>query len=678
MSVASPWFLSQLAAGAVAVLLGLSALALLITPRRGGSQVIYGACALLSAVLAAATLGALLAPGTRLAAIQLAVGLPLGHTLLGFDPLSAAFAVIINVAICIVSAYAIGYGAHAREPRRVVPFYPAFIAAMNLVLLARDAFSFLVGWEFMSLTSWALVLSEHADVENRRAALVYLVMATGGALALLFAFGLLAGAAGGYGFEEMRRAAPAVGAAAPVVLALALAGAGSKAGLVPLHAWLPLAHPAAPSHVSALMSGVMTKVAVYGFVRIVFDLAGPPAWWWSIPVLLIAAVTTLLGVLYALMEHDLKRLLAYHTVENIGIIFIGLGLALAFEAGGLKVAAALALTAAIFHVFNHSLFKTLLFLGSGALLQATGERDMEHLGGLIHRMPFTALAFLAGCAAISALPPFNGFASEWLTFQAILVSPQLPQWVPRLIVPAVGATLACAAALAATCFVKAFGITFLGRYRSGAAAAAYETDRWSRGAMLLLALLCLAAGIAPGFVMDALAPVTQMLVGARLALQSSEPWLRIVPIDTARSAYDGALVLGMILIAAVASALIVRRFASHALRRSAPWDCGYPDPSPATQYTAGSFAQPIRRVFGSVVFRAREHLSMPRPGDTRPARFEVELHDTLWEVLYLPVIRLVEATSAWVNQLQFLTVRRYLTLVFAALVLLLVIVGGWR
>jgi formate hydrogenlyase subunit 3/multisubunit Na+/H+ antiporter MnhD subunit len=675
MSVATPWFLSELASGCVALLLSLSALAILIAPRRHGSQLIYGACALLTGVLAVTALLALLAPPAARAAIQLAVGLPLGRTLLGFDPLGAAFAVIINVATTLVSGYAIGYGAHAREPRRVVPFYPAFIAGMNLVLLARDAFSFLIGWEFMSLASWALVVSDHASAGNRRAALVYLIMATGGALTLLFAFGLLAGSAGGYEFAQIRSAAHG---AAPLVLFLALVGAGSKAGLVPLHAWLPLAHPAAPSHVSALMSGVMTKVAVYGFVRIVFDLVGAPSWWWSIPVLLVAGVTTLLGVLYALMEHDLKRLLAYHTVENIGIIFIGLGLALAFEASGLKSAAALALTAAIFHAFNHSLFKSLLFLGSGAVLHATGERDMERLGGLIHRMPVTALAFLAGCIAISALPPFNGFASEWLTFQAILLSPQLPQWVPRLIVPAVGATLACSAALAATCFVKAFGMTFLGRSRSAAATQARETDRWSRGTMLLLALLCLCAGIVPGFVMDALAPVMQMIIGTRLAVQSSQPWLRIVPIDGARSAYDGALVLGMIVIAALAAALIVRRFASHALRRSAAWDCGFPDASPATQYTAASFAQPIRRVFGTAVFRAREHVTMPRPGDTSPARLQVELHDTLWEALYLPVIRVVDALAEWVNRLQFLTIRRYLTMVFAALVLLLVIVGAWR
>jgi formate hydrogenlyase subunit 3/multisubunit Na+/H+ antiporter MnhD subunit len=602
--------------------------------------------------------------------------LPLGQTALGLDALSAAFVVIVNVTSAIVSVGAIGYGAHARDPRRVVPFYPAFIGAMNLVLLAQDAFSFLVAWEVMSLASWALVVSDDRSESNRRAGLVYLVMATGGALTLLFAFGVLAGADGGYSFEEMRQ--PAAFGAAAIVLVLALVGAGSKAGLVPLHAWLPLAHPAAPSHVSALMSGVMTKVAVYGFVRIVFDLAGPPSWWWSVPVLLVAAVTSLLGVLHALMEHDLKRLLAYHTVENIGIIFIGLGLALAFEASGMGTAAALALVAAVFHVFNHSLFKSLLFLGSGAILNATGERDMEHLGGLIHRMPVTAVAFLVGCIAISALPPFNGFVSEWLTFQAVLLSPQLPQWIPRLLVPAVGATLACSAALAAACFVKAFGSTFLGRPRSEPARAARETDRWSAGAMVVFATLCLFAGVVPGWIMDSLAPVSDLIVSARLDMQSSQPWLRIAPISAERGAYNGLLVFAMILIAAAATAAIARRVASHTLRRSAPWDCGFPDASPITQYTSGSFAQPIRRVFGSVVFRAREHVEMPTPGGGGAAKLRVDMHDTVWEGLYAPVIRAVDGVADRLTKLQFLTIRKYLMLVFATLILLLVIVGTTR
>ena len=285
---------------------------------------------------------------------------------------------------------------------------------------------------------------------------------------------------------------------------LALIGAGSKAGIVPLHVWLPLAHPAAPSHVSALMSGVMTKVAVYGFVRIVFELAGPAGWWWSVPVLAVGAGTALLGVIYALMQHDLKRLLAYHTVENIGIIYIGLGLALGFKVFGMPAAAALALTAGLLHVFNHSLFKSLLFFGAGAVLSATGERDMDHLGGLIHNMPRTAFVFLVGCVAISALPPFNGFVSEWLTFQAILLSPVLPSWVLKILAPAVGAVLALSAALAAACFCKAFGITFLGRPRTEAAKRAREADRLALAAMAILATLCLLAGVFPGQAIDAL------------------------------------------------------------------------------------------------------------------------------------------------------------------------------
>jgi hydrogenase-4 component B len=676
MTLASPVLLNQLTASGVAALLTLGALAALVVRGPRSSQLTYGGCALICAALACVGLGVLFAPRAGMGVVELPVGLPLGRTLLGLDPLSAAFVVIINIAGAIVSGYAVGYGTHAAEPRRVVPFYPAFIGGMNLVLLAQDAFSFLVGWEVMSLASWALVVSDHHSADNRRAGLIYIVMATAGALTLLFAFGLLAAHGGGYAFSEMRR--PANSAAGAVVLFLALIGAGSKAGLVPLHAWLPLAHPAAPSHVSALMSGVMTKVAVYGFIRIVFDLAGPPSWWWSIPVLVVAALSAFLGVLYALMEHDLKRLLAYHTVENIGIIFIGLGLALAFRASGLGAAGALALIAAVFHVFNHSLFKSLLFLGSGAVLNATGERDMEHLGGLIHRMPVTAVAFLGGCIAISALPPFNGFVSEWLTFQAILLSPQLSQWIPRLLVPAVGATLACSAALAAMCFVKAFGITFLGRPRSSAAAATRETDRWSRTAMLMFAALCLLAGVLPGALMDALAPVSKMLLGTQLTPQLTQPWLRIVPIAPERSAYNGMLVFAMIVIAAAATALVVRRFASHAMRRAAAWDCGFPDASPATEYTAGSFAQPIRRVFGSTVFRARERVEMPKPGDTGTARAYVDVHDTLWETLYAPIIRVVEFVSERLNRLQFLTIRTYLTIVFTALVLLLIVVGTGR
>jgi formate hydrogenlyase subunit 3/multisubunit Na+/H+ antiporter MnhD subunit len=425
------------------------------------------------------------------------------------------------------------------------------------------------------------------------------------------------------------------------------------------------------------MSGVMTKVAVYAFIRLVFDLAGPPAWWWSLIVLTLGAVTALVGVLQALMQHDLKRLLAYHTVENIGIIFIGLGLALAFRAGGLPLAAALAMTAALFHVLNHSLFKSLLFFGAGAVLGATGERDMERLGGLLRGMPQTAFAFLAGCVAISALPPLNGFVSEWLTFQAILLSPQLQVWALKLLIPAAGALLALSAALAAACFVKAFGVTFLGRPRSDAAQAARETDRLSRAAMFLLVGLCLAAGVLPGFVMDALAPAVRGLVDARLPTQATQGWLTIVPVAASRSSYNGLLVLLFITASAALCAAAIHRFASRELRRAPAWDCGAPDPSPLTQYTAASFAQPIRRVFATVLFGAREMVDMPAPGDLRPARYEAVVHDPAWEAIYAPIAALVGAAADRLNRLQFLTIRIYLTLVFLALVGLLMALAVW-
>jgi formate hydrogenlyase subunit 3/multisubunit Na+/H+ antiporter MnhD subunit len=425
------------------------------------------------------------------------------------------------------------------------------------------------------------------------------------------------------------------------------------------------------------MSGVMTKVAVYGFIRIVFDLLGLTSWWASMVVLILGGATAVLGVLYALMQHDLKRLLAYHTVENIGIVYIGLGLALGFQANGMGWAAALALTAALFHVLNHSLFKSLLFFGAGAVLTATGERDMEHLGGLIRRMPLTSFAFLVGCVAISALPPFNGFVSEWLTFQAVLQSPLLPQWGLKVLVPAVGAMLALSAALAAACFVKAYGVTFLGRPRTPPAETAREVDRFSLAAMLVLAALCLLAGILPGLVIDALAPVTHALLGDRMPVQDAARWMTIVPIAESRSSYNGLLVFLFIAASASIAACAIHRLASHAVRRGPAWDCGFPEPSPATQYTAGSFAQPIRRVFGTLVFRARERVEMPPPGDTRPARLHVELHDPVWDALYAPIADAVGFAADRLNRLQFLTIRRYLSLVFLALVTLLLALAIW-
>lgn len=660
----------------VAALLGIAGFGIVASRWPQGSRLVYGATGLAAAVALASALlhlvgGAGAAPG-----VVLPLGLPWIGAHFRVDALSAFFLAVINLGGAAASLYGIGYGEHEPAPQRVLPFFPAFLAGMNLVILADDAFSFLLSWEFMSLASWALVMAHHHERDNVRAGYVYIVMASFGTFALLLAFGLLAGPEGGYAFAAIR-AQPLAPHLAGLVLFLVLLGAGSKAGLVPLHVWLPLAHPAAPSHVSALMSGVMTKVAVYGFIRIVFDLLGPTAWWWSVPVLTIAGTTAVLGVLHALMESDLKRVLAYSTIENVGLIFVGLGLALAFRANGLAAAAALALTAALFHVLNHALFKSALFFGAGAVLTATGERQMERLGGLIHGMPVTSAVVLLACAAISALPPLNGFASEWLAFQAILLSPQLPQWGLKLLVPAIGAILALSAALAAACFVRVFGIVFLGRPRTPAAARAAEVDRWSLGAMVVLAGLCVLAGVLPGFVIDAVAPAVQGLVGSRMPAQAGLGWFSIVPVAESRSSYNGLLVLGFIAVSASLAAFAIHRLASHALRRGPAWDCGFPQSSPATQYSASSFAQPIRRIFGGYAFQARESVEMPAPGELRPARFQVELRDLAWVLIYTPIADAVSATAERLNRLQFLTIRQYLSLVFCALVFLLLVLALW-
>jgi len=663
----------QAALWSVAMLLALAPAGIALSMWKHGSAMLYGACLLVSSALAAIALLNLLDPSHPVLDATLPIGLPWLGAHFRIDPLAAFFLAVVNLGGAAASLFALGYGRHEEAPGRVLPFYPAYLAGMNIVVLSDDAFSFLVAWEFMSLTSWALVVSHHREAENVRAGYIYLLMAGFGTLALLLAFGVLAGN-GQYDFAAIRAGHRSADVASAVLL-LTLIGAGSKAGLVPLHAWLPLAHPAAPSHVSALMSGVMTKVAVYGFVRIVFDLLGPPEWWWSMVVLAVGAPSATLGVLYALMQRDIKRVLAYSTIENVGIVFVGLGLALAFRAGAMNSVAALAFTAALLHVFNHAAFKSLLFFGAGSVLNATGERDMEKLGGLIRRMPKTAVAMLVGCVAISALPPFNGFVSEWLTFQAILLSPQLTSWGLKLIIPAVGALLALAAALAAACFVKLFGVSFLGRARMPLAAGAQEVDRFSLAAMFALAALCLIAGIFPGPFIDAVAPVARTMVGNSMPHQTSMEWLTIVPIAESRSSYNGLLVFTFVLLSASIASIAIHRFASDRLRRAPAWDCGYPDPNPAIQYTADSFSQPVRRVFGTLIFAAREIGEMPPPGSAAPARLTVETRDLIWRALYAPIGQAVAFATERINILQFLTIRRYLSLVFAALVLLLLVLA---
>ncbi len=644
---------------------------------------LYALAALACLITLIAALGALLTAAPDAASrLVLPVGLPDIRSHLRLDGLSALLLVIVNTGGVAACVFGIGYDAHAAQPARVLAPFPLFLAGMNLVPLADDAFTFLVGWELMSLASWLLVLSDHEHADNRRAGLVYLSMAAFGALALLMAFGALAGAGGDYTFDTMRAATPSPGIAALAALALLL-GAGSKAGLAPLHVWLPLAHPAAPSHVSALMSGAMTKVALYALMRGLLELTGPPQWWWGGLLAVIGGLTAALGALQSLTQNDTKTLLAYSTIENIGVIAAALGLAIAFKASGQRLEAGLALTAALFHALNHALFKPLLFLGAGAVLHATGTRALDRLGGLIHRLRWTTPLVLIGCLAISAVPPLNGFASEWMVFQSVLDATGLVHWEMKFATPVVGALLALAAALAAANFVRFFGIAFLGRPRDPAAADAREVPPSMLAAMAGLAALCLAFGALPGVPLDPLMRVAATMVdptGAmdRLLLgqgDSRTAWLAVAPHGEVTAVYAGLIAaLGLAALTGLTVGLVGLASGSRP-RRGPAWDCGFPDPRPQTQYTASSMAQPLRRIFGSVVLAARDRVDMPAAGDPRPATFTSTLRDPAWRYVLEPLIGLVGRAADRLNALQFLAIRVYLSLMFAALIGLLAVVA---
>ena len=617
----------------------------------------------------------ILADGGSTETIIIPIGLPWLGAHFRIDSLSAFFVMVVNLAAALTAIYAIPYTRHELEAARILPLFPLFVAAMNLVLIADDAYMFLLSWEFMSLASWLLVLAAHRNKATTGAAFLYLIMASVGTGALLLAFGLLAGGAGSYAFDSFRGSHLDALRMIPV-FALVMIGAGSKAGMVPLNVWLPPAHASAPSPVSALMSGVMTKVALYGLIRILFDLtAGGMEWWWGVVVVLFGGVTALTGILYAVVQSDIKRLLANSTVENVGIVLAGIGLALAFRAAHLDALSSLALAAALLHAFNHATFKSLLFLGAGAIITATGEQDMEKLGGLIDRMPRTAFAFLIGAVAISALPPLNGFASEWLIFQGIVNGSLLPDWPSKFAVPVVGAMLALAAALAAVSFIKVFGIVFLGRPRSDAARDAHEVGWLMVGPMGILALACVTVGILPKLVLDLIRPVTTALLSTGQRSVDSSDWVWLSPLGQDRSSYSGLVVFVVVAIMTGLLTLVIHRFASNRIRRSAPWDCGFPDLRPQTRYTASSFAQPIRRIFGTTAFAAREQIDMPRPGETRAARFDVTMRDPIWDGIYSPIAALVTWLANHLDVTQYLTIRRYLGLMFGALVVLLLVIA---
>lgn len=603
---------------------------------------------------------------------ELPVGLPWLKAHFRIDIVSALFLVIVNMGASAASLFGASYAKHLSHPGRVAVAYPLFLAGMNLALMADDAFSFLLSWEFMSASSWLLVLADHEEDENRKAAFTYLIMALFGTFCLLGAFGILAQAGGGYDFKAMRQA-DLNSWQSSLVVGLALLGAGSKAGLVPLHAWLPLAHPAAPSHVSALMSGVMTKVALYILTRFLFDFGPTPAWWWGAIIMVAGGVTAVAGILYAIVQTDLKRLLAYSTVENIGVAIIGIGVAAAFKGEGMLPFAALALAASLYHMLNHSVMKGLLFLGAGAVLHATHERNIERLGGLIHRMPVTAGAFLVGAAAISALPPLNGFVSEWLILQTLFLGPKIPNWAMKFGSPVVAAMVALSAALAAAAFVRAFGMVFLGKARSQAAENAREAPTPMLIALVILAALCALLGILPVSATTVLSEISQSLMGIELSGAIIEGWPWLAPINEARGSYSGTVLVASILFLVMVTVVIIKGFGTRSIRRGPAWDCGHKEASPAFQYSASSFAQPLRRVYGASFMKAREEVDMPSPAETRPATLTVTLRDLIWDGVYQPLIDGIAYLSTTLNRLQTMTVRRHLLMMFLTLMIMLIV-----
>ena len=620
-----------------------------------------------------AGLWALLAGGEISATLPL--GLPWLPWHIRVDALSGLFLLVIGLVTTAVGIYGPSYVRgfeHGRDSLTALGgFTGLFLTGMLLVVLADDAFLFMVAWELMSLASYFLVAFQHENAANRRAAFLYLLMAHVGGLAILLGYGVLAAFGHGFEFAAMRGAVLSPGWAT-LAFALAFLGFGMKAGLVPLHAWLPEAHPVAPSHISALMSGVMLKIAVYGFIRVVFDLGGPVQWQWGVTLLVIGSLSALLGVLFALMQTDLKRLLAYSSVENLGVIFIALGLAIIFQSTGHLLLAALAFVAALYHVINHALFKGLLFLGAGAILHSSHERDLEQMGGLLRRMPWTGWFFLVGCLSISALPPFNGFVSEWLTFQAALQAWQLESGVLRSLIPIASAVLALTAALVAATFVKVYGVAFLGQARSRHVRHARQVPLGMRAGEGLLAGLCLLFGALPTQVIALIDQVAVELLGGGVPQAGEHGWLWLTPISSDTASYSAPLTILLFdLIAGVAIWWFLRRVPRRRVRRSDPWDCGFAPPSPRMQYSASAFAQPIRRVF-ALVFEIEE--SRPTPDAVGP-RYRLRLGDHAWRLFYLPIARGVESASRRVVRLQSGNVRLYLGWTLGTLLVLLWIIS---
>lgn len=657
----------------LAVLVLLAPLSLL---RGRGSMLLHAGCLAVSAAFAGIAATALTLGGGG-APLLLPVGPPWAPLSLALDGLSAWFLLLLG--LCGTAAGVVALRQEAEAPRRRLLPYPLFLAGMALTLLAADGFSLLLGFEVMSIASWLLVAHDHEREENREAARLYLGFAIFGAACLIAATGLLVGRAGDFSFAALR-AAPPEGLQALLVLLLVVAGAGSKAGLVPLHAWLPVAHPIAPSTVSALMSGAMTKVALYVLARLLLDLGGPAQpLWWGLPLLLAGAASALLGALRANLGSDSKTILACSTIEHVGLVAMGLGLAAILRAADLGPLAALAAGAALLHALAHGLFKTLLFLVAGEIAANAGSRRLDSLGGLIHAMPVVAWCALGGAAAAAALPPLSGFAGEWLLLQALMAAWRVGDLGLQIVIAACTALAGLAAALGAAAMLRFWGLVFLGRPRSPRTLGAQEAALPIRATFAVLAALGLAIGLLPGPLLGLAAPGLEALTGHG-APPEALPWS--VAASSTASDYWPFGVFFLLLACLAGITATVRKVSPSPAGRAPVWDCGFiaPPPhlpfgDPDAQPSAAGFAQPLRRMLGSSLLGATESVDMPEPGDPRPARLRWGFADPAFALLLAPLARAREALVIRAERLRDLTLRQCLGLSFGTLVGLLALLA---
>jgi hydrogenase-4 component B len=600
------------------------------------------------------------------------------------DKLSAFFIFVISLIALFSSVYGIGYVKHFYKTYSIGAlgfFYNLFIAGMLLVVSASNGIFFLIAWEIMSVTSYFLVVYDRNDESNVKAGFLYLIMTHVGTAFIILSFLLFYKFTGSFDFETVKAGAALIPPSVKnIIFVLAMIGFGTKAGIVPFHIWLPGAHPAAPSHVSALMSGVMIKTGIYMLIRIFLGMLQPVPVWWGLTVLVVGSVSSLLGVLYALTEHDIKRLLAYHSIENIGIILLGLGSALTFSSLGMPSLALLGLIAALFHILNHAVFKSLLFLSSGSVINQTHTRNMEEYGGLIRFMPQTAFFFLVGAMAISALPPFNGFFSEWLTFQSLFKGIAVPDFSAKWTFILAAGALAFTGGLALACFVKAFGATFLARPRSPEVAHAKESALSLRVGMGALAVLSFLFGIFSGYLIPFLEGIGRDLG----AFQNAPSFVNVSPGQDITvgngfaSVSAPALLLFFVVVIFIVSVtvkFIINR--TQRIKIGETWDCGT-DLTPRTEITATGFARSIILIFKGVlkpsIQKEIEYNDSRSRYLPKTRTVTLGISDVYGSYVYKPLRKMITGLSLRTKDIQSGNINAYISYIFIALVIALFLV----